>query len=287
MSMVMQSYGISIRISATRRSMPYSMGSLYWQLNDAWPAYSWSSLDYYGQWKALHYRAQKLYDTIGIYIHPRRGEGSRNNRGTSSNSEIILSVINDNRWNIAGTLHVDLMSFAGAVIASKTEKLVLQTTKRLEQQIDFGSSVTIDDALMYTRAKFIAEDDQRRVITTVALFTKPLSVKLQDPKIKVDLDYVHNKMTFSTATFGYYVYISHPTDITLRLSDNFFDLTPGWNVTVAILSTHQLSSLKNELKIVSVFDTYQQSSGDSTNPFEDSRDPISPGDGGEGNRDPT
>lgn len=36
-------------------------GTLYWQINDDWPAPSWSSIDYFGRWKALHYMAQKFY----------------------------------------------------------------------------------------------------------------------------------------------------------------------------------------------------------------------------------
>ena len=39
----------------------HCMGTLYWQLNDCWPVASWSSIDYYGNWKALHYRAQALF----------------------------------------------------------------------------------------------------------------------------------------------------------------------------------------------------------------------------------
>ncbi|MBR6292631.1 MAG: hypothetical protein IKR33_07505, partial [Bacteroidales bacterium] len=39
----------------------HCMGTLYWQLNDSWPVASWSSIDYYGNWKALHYRAQALF----------------------------------------------------------------------------------------------------------------------------------------------------------------------------------------------------------------------------------
>ena len=37
------------------------MGTLYWQLNDCWPVASWSSIDFYGNWKALHYRAKELF----------------------------------------------------------------------------------------------------------------------------------------------------------------------------------------------------------------------------------
>ena len=55
-------YGILCHISD-----PRCAGTLYWQLNDCWPVASWSSIDYYGNWKALHHRAQELFaDTVDL-----------------------------------------------------------------------------------------------------------------------------------------------------------------------------------------------------------------------------
>ena len=42
------------------------MGTLYWQLNDCWPAISWSSIDYFGNWKALQYKAKKAFENVLI-----------------------------------------------------------------------------------------------------------------------------------------------------------------------------------------------------------------------------
>ena len=39
---------------------------LYTQLNDSWPVVSWSSIDYYGNWKALHYQAKRAFAPIHI-----------------------------------------------------------------------------------------------------------------------------------------------------------------------------------------------------------------------------
>ena len=51
-SQVLQAEGIKIGAEHFRRSRPETMGSIFWQLNDCWPVASWSSIDYYGRWKA-------------------------------------------------------------------------------------------------------------------------------------------------------------------------------------------------------------------------------------------
>ncbi|MBP5341581.1 MAG: hypothetical protein J6Y52_04395 [Bacteroidales bacterium] len=60
-SQLLQAWGTGYGIFQHIKQQPHCMGTLYWQLNDCWPVASWSSIDYYGNWKALHYRAQVLF----------------------------------------------------------------------------------------------------------------------------------------------------------------------------------------------------------------------------------
>ena len=65
-SQLTQSKAVSIAVSAHRVGMPKCMGTLYWQLNDCWQAPTWSSVDYFGNWKALQYSVKKDYEDVAI-----------------------------------------------------------------------------------------------------------------------------------------------------------------------------------------------------------------------------
>ena len=70
LSMVLQAEGIRYGVEHWRRHTDRVAGTLYWQLNDCWPVASWSSLDYFGRWKALHYAARRFYAPL-LLLHRR------------------------------------------------------------------------------------------------------------------------------------------------------------------------------------------------------------------------
>lgn len=68
LSQLSQAYGMEVAIEAHRTAKPYNMGTLYWQLNDAWPVTSWSSIDYYGNPKVMQERLKTLYAPVLLSV---------------------------------------------------------------------------------------------------------------------------------------------------------------------------------------------------------------------------
>lgn len=60
-SQVQQALAIKTAVTHWRSLAPRCMGTLIWQLNDTWPVCSWASLDYGGDWKLMHFAAQKFF----------------------------------------------------------------------------------------------------------------------------------------------------------------------------------------------------------------------------------
>ncbi len=65
-SQLTQATAVSMAISGHRTDMPRCSGTIYWQFNDCWPAPTWSSIDYFGNWKALHYAVRDDYRDVAI-----------------------------------------------------------------------------------------------------------------------------------------------------------------------------------------------------------------------------
>ncbi|XP_014371911.2 beta-mannosidase [Papilio machaon] len=70
-SQISQAMAIKAETEFYRQSQAdwYTMGALYWQLNDVWQAPSWSSIEYGGKWKMLHYFAKSFF--APVLVSPR------------------------------------------------------------------------------------------------------------------------------------------------------------------------------------------------------------------------
>ena len=102
-SHLLQAYGIGEGIHAQRRNRERCMGSLYWQINDCWPVASWSSIDYYGKWKALHYEVKRAFAPLALSF-------------SQSRNATELFVLNDHLAPVSGKLMLQLRDFEGTLL---------------------------------------------------------------------------------------------------------------------------------------------------------------------------
>ena len=86
-------------------------GTLYWQLNDAWPVISWAAIDFYGRWKPLQYLAKNFYKDVALFIQ------SFDNRNTN----IKYIAVNDKLQDIKTIVKIKVLTFDGEVLFNVTK----------------------------------------------------------------------------------------------------------------------------------------------------------------------
>ncbi|MBQ0070796.1 MAG: glycoside hydrolase family 2 protein, partial [Spirochaetales bacterium] len=103
LSQVQQALAIETAVTYWRSLAPYCMGTLIWQLNDVWPVASWSSVEYNGKWKALHYAAKHFYTPVTPLLYRKDGK-------------IYVYVGNDTLEEKSLTVSAKVMTYSGAVV---------------------------------------------------------------------------------------------------------------------------------------------------------------------------
>jgi len=103
LSQVQQAAAIKLGAEFWRCLKPLCMGTIYWQLNDNWPVASWSSVDYLGRWKQLHYHAKRFYAPVLVAAIRRTPE------------TVELRMANDLLAPLRGEVTLEVRGVAGGV----------------------------------------------------------------------------------------------------------------------------------------------------------------------------
>ena len=217
LSQIQQGLAIKTAVEYWRSLKPHCMGTIIWQLNDTWPVASWASLDYGGNWKAMHYQARRFFAPVGLFAIP-----------SEDGKSIDMAMVNDT----AAMAEVTADLFTVGMDGRATPLTQMRGTCRPDAAATLVSiaagSIPAGHILMWTfRASDGSEGGGHHVDGTYKqLALEPADISLRTTR-KADGGY---EIALSTRGLALFVLIE--ADVAGRFSDNAFDMTAGESRTV-------------------------------------------------------
>lgn len=231
-SQLSQAWGMGLAIEAHRAAKPVCMGTLYWQLNDAWPVTSWSSMDYYGNKKALHWKLKNLYAPILIGVLP------------TVEGNFTVYATSDLYREINGKLVLNVKDFSGNVVKSYSENIIIPENGCVHLSLDvnefakdFDKTATYIDMQLAENENIISERLQ--------YLAYPKDLKLEKaeliPEVRIENGIATLEFTSNTLVKDVYVESSDENGV---FSDNFFDIQPDEKKVITFTTTEKNPTFK-------------------------------------------
>ena len=220
LSQVQQALAIKTASEGWRALRPHCMGTLYWQLNDLWPVASWSSLEYGGKWKHLHYHAKRFFAPVAVVAKPSRDGES-----------VEFWALNDTAEAVEATVSGRLLSVAdGAELGADSVTLRLApdsaTCLKSIARAEFGDGLAGKFAAFELRASL----GGREVVHRNDWFFEPFKL-MPVAKAKVDMKVDGFKVTLSADRPAFFVW-ANAKGVRGEFDDNSFTLLPGEPKTI-------------------------------------------------------
>ena len=241
LSQILQGMAMKYAVEHWRRNMPRSMGALYWQLNDMWPAPSWASLDWKGNWKALHYMAKRFFSPLLISGVPNPESGTVQIHVTSDlrqeENVMVKYIITDAQGNTLEQNQFGVIAASNATACVRT----IDVSKWIEQR-------STRDVIVWLQLR----SDTGAVADDLVLFSRPKHIMVKKPQITKAIRVAGENqydVTLSSDYAALYVWLELDG---ARFSDNFVHLRPGITKTIRVTAKDVA-----QLKVQSLVDTYQ------------------------------
>lgn len=232
-SQLLQAHGMKIAIEAHRLAKPYCMGSLYWQLNDCWPVTSWSTLDYYGNWKAAHYQVKESFAPIFLAI-------------TENDDGLSIIGSNDNMEVKEGIVTAKLIDFSGKELWTASKECILDVERNTTCM-----EISNADLPKFVKEKTVLQIEftsNRKKTVAHHYFVKPKELQLAKPTIELKI-VGETLIELKTNTLAKNVYLQAKDAF---FEENYFDLIPG---IPKIIKTEKPT---HETKVLSLFDVVNE-----------------------------
>ena len=242
-SQVLQAFGVKQGIEAHRRAMPFCMGSLYWQIDDCWPVASWSSMDYYKRWKALHYIAKKAFEPI--IISP-----------VINQDQVNFYIVSDKLKQVKADLVIKTINFNGKELYTKSLPVKIKANSSKSYLILSQNELLGNNDAEKVAVVCHMKNDEEILTENILYLVQPKDLQLEKPKIKMKVSKNDDgySIELTTNKLAKDVYLSLDEDG--FFTDNYFDLLPGIIKSVELKTQNEIENLKDKIKLISLVDSY-------------------------------
>ena len=246
---------MKVAVEHFRRSMPRTMGALYWQLNDCWPGFSWSSLEFGGRWKALHFAARRFFAPVLVSAQvPGEEWTGMGNIWRNTVREVHLHTVCDAPEKMTGLFSWSLFHLDGRLLEAGEKSVFLgygqshrQKTLDLSRQLKtHGARNIILRIESKPKVDAVSED-------TVFL-TAPRFIDFPRVPISITVERASQRefqVGFQSRAFQHAVHVDLP-GMPHKFEDDFFDLYPGEMRKVRLVTEKaaMLAEIKRTLQCV-------------------------------------
>lgn len=222
-SQLLQADAIRYGVEHFRRNRGRCMGTIIWQLNDCWPVASWSSIDYYGRWKALHYYAKRFFAPLLLSCQEESiltQDANPNAEEYELQKSIHLCVTNDFMEEAEVTVSFAVRNSDAEILRgeSKTVKIAARSCTWLPQ---------VEMPELKERGEYVSYEMKQGteiIGSGTVLFTVPKFFFFKNPNLAVRVE--GDELVVTADAFAKSVEIRNANDDFI-LSDNFFDINGG------------------------------------------------------------
>lgn len=225
LSQVQQALAIRTAVEYWRSLKPHCMGTLVWQLNDTWPVASWSSLDYGGNWKVMHYLMRRFFAPTVLVAVP-----------SPDGSEIRMVMVNDLRDNIEFSASLYAVSLDGSARALSVERATCRPDKAMELARVPASEIGPDEILVWDMLSS-AGTEQRGHFAP-----RPYKAyELEPPGLGFEVRHFEDRYELTVTSRALALFVTFEADVGGRFSDNVFDMLAGETRTVTFIPKEKVA----------------------------------------------